>query len=173
VPEYRDNPAIPERDADHTNLMMPVRLISALVIAVLACIGIVARYDTYGDLNFIHSVLSLFSSVNLLICYWEVCLYLRRDSIETRPEYWRHRRREPGRKPIGDFLVTRVALTQVLSPTLCPDVWATYSPYDGSYADRRTFGYNVDIANGFVTPVPTLILYAAYTVDFLPALFVA
>ena len=28
-----------------------------------------------------------------------------------------------------------------------------------------------DIANGFVTPVPTLILYAAYTVNFLPALF--
>ena len=46
-----------------------------------------------------------------------------------------------------------------------------HSQYDGSYADRRTFGYNADIANGFVTPVPSLILYAAYTVDFLPALF--
>lgn len=172
MPEYRDDPAIPERDTDRTNLTMPVGLISALVIAVLACTGIGTRYYIHGDLNLIHSVLSLFASVNLLICYWEACLFFRRDYIEARTEYWRRRWRETGRKPIGDFLVTRVALTQVLSPTLWADVWATYSQYDGSYADRRTFGYNVDIANGFVTPVPTLILYAAYTVDFLPALFV-
>ncbi len=46
---------------------------------------------------------------------------------------------------------------------------ATYSQYDDSYADRRTFGYNADVANGFVTPVPTLILYVSYSIDFLPA----
>ena len=46
---------------------------------------------------------------------------------------------------------------------------AAYSQIDGSYADRRTYGFNVDVANGFVTPVPTLILYAAFTFDFLPA----
>ena len=36
---------------------------------------------------------------------------------------------------------------------------------------RRTYGFNIDIANGFFTPVPTLVLYAAFTVAFLPALF--
>ena len=30
-------------------------------------------------------------------------------------------------------------------------------------------GFNADVANVFVTPVPTLILYAAFVVDFLPA----
>jgi len=45
-----------------------------------------------------------------------------------------------------------------------------YTQYDGSYADRRTFGYNADIANGMVTPAPTLILYAAYTFELLPAI---
>ncbi len=63
-------------------------------------------------------------------------------------------------------------MTKVLSPTVWADVWATYSQFDGSYADRRTYGYNADIANGFVTPAPTLILYVAYTFDILPA-FVA
>ncbi|MDE0455130.1 MAG: hypothetical protein OXJ63_07455, partial [Gammaproteobacteria bacterium] len=38
------------------------------------------------------------------------------------------------------------------------------------YADRRTFGFNVDIANGFVTLVPTLVLYAAFTVGYPSAL---
>ena len=49
------------------------------------------------------------------------------------------------------------------------EVWAAYSQYDGSFAGRRTFGYNADIANRMVTPVPILILYAAYTFDLLPA----
>ena len=50
-------------------------------------------------------------------------------------------------------------------------MWAFYSLYDGSYTDRRTYGFNIDIANGFFTPVPTLVLYAAFTDAFLPALF--
>ena len=74
-----------------------------------------------------------------------------------------------GRTPAREFLLTRVPLTRILSPTLWADVWAVYSQYDGSYADRRTFGYNADIANGMVTPAPTLILYVAYTFDLLPA----
>lgn len=30
---------------------------------------------------------------------------------------------------------------------------------DSAYEERSTFGFNVDIGDGFVTPVPTLILY--------------
>ena len=171
MPENRDDLTLPERDSSRIMLTIQVGLFSVLVIAILALLGIGTRYYTHGDLNLIHSLLTLFFSVNLLICYWEACLFLRRDYVEARSAYWRERRRETGRTPIGDFLVTKVELTRVLSPTLWADVWATYSQYDGSYTDRRTFGYNADIANGFVTPVPTLILYAAYTVNFLPALF--
>ena len=57
----------------------------------------------------------------------------------------------------------------MLSSTVWANVWATYSQHDGCYADRRACGFNVDIANGFVTPVPTAILYAAFTFDFPPA----
>ena len=49
------------------------------------------------------------------------------------------------------------------------DVWASYSCYDGSYADRRSFGFTCDIANGFVTPLPSLVLYATFAIPFLPA----
>ncbi len=57
----------------------------------------------------------------------------------------------------------------MFSPTFWADLWATYSLYDGYYADRRTFGFNADIGNGFFTPIPTLILYATFTINFLPA----
>ena len=80
------------------------------------------------------------------------------------------RKQETGRTPAKEFLSTKVALRRIWSPMVWADVWATYSLFDGSFADRRTFGFNADIANGFATPIPTLILYAAYTVHFLPAI---
>ena len=143
-------------------------LFAALVIALLALLGIGARCYLRGDFDFIHSLLSLFFSSNLLICYWEACLFLKRDYIEARAEYWRRRQRETGRTPAVEFLSTKVPLRRILSPAIWADVWATYSLFDGSFSDRRTWGFNADVANGFVTPVPTLILYAACTVDFLP-----
>ena len=170
MPEYRASQPLPGKDAEQPSLTMPAGLLVALIVAILAALGITTRYYAHGDLNVIHTLFCLFFSINLLICYWEVCLFLRRNHIEFRAEYWRERRRETGRSSAHNFLATRIPLTQVLSPTIWSDVWAAYAQYDDSYTDRRTFGFNVDIANGFVTPVPTLILYAAFTVDFLPAL---
>ncbi len=172
MPESGADRALREQDADQASLRVPVGLFVALIVSALAMLGIGTRYCVHGDLNAIHAVLSLFFSINLLICYWEICLFLRPDYIRTRTEYWHARCRETGRTPAFEFFISKkVPLTQALSPTLWADVWAAYSQYDDSYADRLTFGYNADIANGFVTPVPSMVLYAAYTVDVLPAVF--
>ncbi len=170
MPEYRTDPAHPERGARLSRLGMPAGLLAALLVATLAFAGVGGRYFARGDFDVIHAVLSLFFSTNLLICYFEACLFLRRDYIEARTVYWRERRDEAGGTPAVEFLLTKVPLAKALSPTVWADIWATYAQFDGSYADRRTYGFNVDIANGFATPVPTLILYAAYTFDMLPAL---
>ncbi|MDE2755573.1 MAG: hypothetical protein OXU26_11970, partial [Acidobacteriota bacterium] len=157
------NRARPNPDVHRGGMTLPAGLVAALFVAGLALLGIGTGYYTHGDLNLIHSALSLFFSINLLVCYWEICLFFRRDYIERRTDYWRQRQRETGRTPAGEFLASRTPLTRILSPTVWADAWATYALYDSSYADRRTFGFNVDIGNGFVTPLPTLILYAAYT----------
>lgn len=159
----------PDEIARDNGSGLPAVLIAALAIAILALLGIGARYYIHGDLNAIHCVLSLFFSINLPICYWEACLFLRRDYIEKRAAYWREWQQATGRSPVAEFLFSRVPMRRMLSPTVWADVWAVYSQIDGSYADRRTFGFNADAANGFVTPWPTLILYTAYTVDLMPA----
>ena len=148
---------------------MPAGLLAVLVIALLAVLGIGTRYHFQGDLNFIHCLFSLFFSTNLVICYWEMCLFFRRDYIAARSGYWRRWRRRTGRMPAAGFLSTRVPLTRILSPAVWADVWATYSMVDPSYLERETFSFNADVGNGFVTPLPTLVLYAAYTVGFIPA----
>ena len=148
---------------------MRVGLLAFVVVAVLTAAGISVRYWVNGHLNAIYCALSLFFSVNLLICYWEVCLFRQQDLIRQRAEYWRRRREDTGLTPAVEFLATGIPLTRCLSPSVGADLWAIYSLYDGSYTDRRSYGFNIDIANGFFTAVPTLVLYAAFTVGFLPA----
>ena len=150
----------------------PAALLAVLAIGLLALPGIGARFSLHGELDPFHCLFSLFFSTNLLICYWEICLFFRRDYIELRAEYWRRRRNDTGRTPAVEFLTARVPLSRVLSPTVWADVWATYSMFDSAYANRRTYGFNIDVGNGFVTLAPTLILYVAYTAGLLPAIAV-
>ena len=148
---------------------LPAGLVAGLIVALLTLLGLCARWHLHGDFNVVHGLFSLFFSLNLLICYWEVCLFFRRDYIETRTEYWRGRRRETGRVPASEFLTGRIPLTRVFSPTVWADAWATYAMYDDCYTDRKTLGFTVDIGNGFATPIPTLFLYAAFSVGLVPA----
>ena len=150
----------------------PPALIVVVAVALLALPGIGVRYLLHGDLNVFQVLFGLFFSINLLICYWEICLFFRRDSIEERVEFWRRRWDETGKTPAVEFLTTSVPLNRMLSPTVWADVWAAYSMYDSAYADRNTYGFNIDIANGFTTPASSLFLYVTYTGELLPAVAV-
>jgi len=141
----------------------------ALIVAALALPGIVLRHQAAGGLDPVHTTLCVFLAVNLLICYWEICLFFRRDYIETRTEFWRERQRETGRLAAAEFFFGRASLWRALSPTLWADIWATYAQYDTSFAERKSFGFNADVGNGFVTLIPTLLLYGAFATGFLPA----
>ena len=147
----------------------PALLIVVVVVALLALPGFGVYYLLHGGLDVFYCLLSLFFSINLVICYWEMCLFFRRDYIEERAEFWRRRWEDTGKTPAVEFLTTSVPLNRILSPTVWADVWATYSMFDSAYADRNTYGFNIDIANGFATPAPTLILYVTYTGGLLPA----
>jgi len=169
---------MPEDQTDQTqsgaapgqiHLEVSALLITLITITVLTLTGIGTRLVFRGDFNLVHSLLILFFAINLVICYWEWCLFTKRDYIEQRAEYWNRRWQETSRVPPVEFLAQRVPLKKLLSPTVWADVWASYCHVDGSYADRRTYGYSVDVGNGFVTPAPMLILFAAYTFDLLSA----
>ena len=162
-------------DSGSTNAVVSkgpkIRVITwvTFVIAVLLAFGLGTRYYLHQDFNVFHVILSLFFSVNMLICYWEMCLYLRRTYIETRTEFWKRHQEETGELPYMVFFASKIPLTKVFSTHIWADVWATYSQYDPSFANRKSFGFSVDSANGFVTLIPTAFLYAATTIYFLPA----
>ena len=147
----------------------PAGVIAVVAVGLLALPGIGVRYLLDDGLDVFQCLLTLFFSINLVACYWEICLFFRRDSVEERAEFWRKRWHDTGKTPAVEFLTTSVPLNRVLSPTVWADVWATYSMFDSAYADRNTYGFNIDIANGFATPAPTLILYVTYAGGLLPA----
>ena len=148
---------------------LPVAGVAGLQIGLLTVGGIALHQALYGSSSLLFCLLSLFLSLNLVICFWEICLFLCRDYVEARHGYWVERKQREGIEPAVTFLSRRITLREWFSPTVWADVWATYSLYDGSYADRRTYGFNADVGNGFVTLVPSLVLHLGITIQFLPA----
>ena len=58
-----------------------VAVFATAVILFLTLAWNAVSYRLHGSLNPCFFLLSLFLSINLPICYWEACLYLRRDYI--------------------------------------------------------------------------------------------
>lgn len=169
-----ENPVSPELVAntidnakldDAQGLSLSVWVFAAIFIGILTSAGMLVSYGLYGNINSYYSLLSLFLSINLLICLWEICLYLRGDYIAERHHYWQERYKLTGKTPAVEFLQSRVNIDNVLSATFWADVWSTYSLYDGSYADKRTFGFNADVGNGFFSLIPTLIFHVGITIS--------
>jgi len=161
--------AVSDQRANEPGPKIVVALIVIAAVGVQTLAWNAGFHRQHGGLDPTYFVLSLFLSINLLICYWEACLYLRRNDIPKRASYWRERRAATGRAPAIEFLTSGIPLGRILSPTAWADVWAAYSTYDDAYTDRRTFGFNCDVGNGFATPLPSIVLLASMTTGFLPA----
>jgi len=155
--------------AERGSAGIPVIVFAALVIGVLAGVGPALRYVQSGQVHLLHIVFSVFFATNLLICYWEACLYLARDRVQQRAQHWRKLHGETGASPAMAFLWGKIPLRRLLAPACWADAWAAYSHYDRSYLEHGSYGFNVDIANGFTSWIPTLILYVAYSTGLLPA----
>ena len=170
---HANNDAAPidGHDAEGRGATVIVWLVAAVAVAILALAWNAASYRLHGTPSPIFLVFSVFLSLNLLICYWEICLYLKRDHIAERARYWRERGTSTGRTPAVEFLTARVPLRRIASASVWADTWAAYSLYDSAYTDRRSFGFNADVGNGFVTPIPSIVLLAALTFGIMPAMF--
>ena len=92
--------------------------------------------------------------------------------MEERTTYWQQRYNETGRLPHVEFFTSRIAWKDIFNSRTWADVWATYARYDQSFADRRTFGFNVDVVNGYVTIIPTILLFLTLSTQLIPARFV-
>lgn len=118
-----------------------------------------AHYAVHGVVNGWHTALCFFLAINVLICFWEISLGLCIGLIER----WHHDPDAKHERPRGSVFTARVGPRQLLSPRLWARVWSEYALYDPSYADRRSFGFAIDVGNGWSTLLPSLFLLVALT----------
>ena len=151
---------------------MPVWLLFIVYVTAVigACIGV--RYGFGGSFNVLHVTISTFFAVNIAVCLWELCLFRHVDRMKARADFWREQAKVKGSSVVLTFMSTRCSLApkQLFSSSFWSDVYAAYSTYDPAYADKRSCGYTIDVANGCWTLLPTLLLLGNFTSPFMPAL---
>ncbi|GAX82174.1 hypothetical protein CEUSTIGMA_g9602.t1 [Chlamydomonas eustigma] len=125
------------------------------------------HYELHG-ISYLQASLALFCSINVMICWWEMGLFLNRGLIKTQYNAFKKRLKK-NELPSPMFLFDHVTLSQAVSLEYWALVWSTYSLIDPSYADQTTFGFFVDVGNGFTTIIPSVIFAVSMTWPFMSA----
>ena len=123
----------------------------------------------HGDYNATQIALAFFLVINVIVAWWEIALFVCQDQI--RDEYEATREPYRGREMVrvAEIFARPIPVFRVLSFSQWTTIWSGYSLFDPGYSDRRSFGYNIDVGNGFTTLVPALLFAFGMTFDWLPA----
>lgn len=127
------------------------------------------HWRTHAAIN-VHQIgMAFFLWINAIIALWEICLFLRIDHIERQHAIFVPKYKGRELDCAVDFFKKSVPLGKILSPTVWADLWASYSVFDESYANRKSFGFFVDVGNGFTTFLPALLVIVGMTFEVIPA----
>jgi hypothetical protein len=148
-----------------------MRVFHVVLFAVVAgtATPIALHYHLHGVFNAHQMALAFFAWLNAIIALWEICLFLRIDLIEEQHRRFVAEYRGRELDCARDFFKKPVPLGRLFSPSLWAELWSTYSVFDDSYANRKSFGFFVDIGNGFSTLIPSLLFLYGMTYEILPA----
>jgi hypothetical protein len=142
-------------------LFAPLTLVGGLFAAS------VAVHTSVRGFSWTAAAIALFLSINVLICFWELILYFY--SAEVADEY----NRSVAAEATSFRLIGRIFSARErhagLSPKYWVRVWSYYARLDRDYIDRRSFGFNVDVGNGFSTLVPSVFILIMMTWQAVPA----
>mmetsp|Transcript_36604 Transcript_36604/g.82059 ORF Transcript_36604/g.82059 Transcript_36604/m.82059 type:complete len:239 (+) Transcript_36604:140-856(+) len=142
---------------------MPMYLF--LVIYVVLTTGLPAAWHSqrHGVISATQVALAFFLGLNAIVCVWEMCLFFQIDLIERKHATYSEKFKGKALKIAYQFFTLGVGLSNVFTSELWAEVWATYSVFDPSYANRQSFGFFVDVGNGFTTLLPTLVFMCGMT----------
>ncbi len=111
-------------------------------------------------------LLAFFLPLNSLICLWEISLGLNIDHINKHYKQLMEKYEKNRMTAITEFFNESISLSQMLSLKYWSRIWSTYSLYDPSYSNQESFGFFIDVGNGWSTIVPSLFFLISMTYDF-------
>jgi hypothetical protein len=157
--------AVPGRAVGSARLALPVWTWLLFWMAGFVGVPVYVHHAVHGVVNGWHVALSFFLAINALICIWEISLGVQISQIER----WHHDPAGMRERPRGSVLLASVSLPELFSTRLWARIWSEYAIYDPSYADRRSYGFAIDVGNGWSTLLPGLFLLVGMTVEIVPA----
>jgi len=122
----------------------------------------------YDDtkINFTQASLTLFNAVNVLICLWEMSLFLYQSEVQKTYRRLKKRVEKTGKDlPQPLCLFEKIRFRDAVSLKHWHVIWSTYALLDPSYVQTQSWGFWVDTGNGFVTIVPTILMTVGATYD--------
>lgn len=115
----------------------------------------------HNVLSWMHIGLSLFHCINIMICMWEWSLFFYRHLV--RSHYVSMKSKYGGKLPSPMFMFENVSLKDALSLKHWSKVWSTYSLMDPSYSEINSFGFAIDVGNGFSAIIPSVLFLLCLT----------
>ena len=113
--------------------------------------------------------LAFFLVINILITWWEIALFFAQDRVRAGYEEARGPYRGRALDFVGEVFKRPVPIRDYFSLRVWAPIWSSYSLFDDGYSDKRSFGYNIDVGNGFSTLIPATIFAFGMTFHELPA----
>lgn len=132
------------------------------VISTTLC-PILLYFHQHAAFSTVHIALSFFLALNLLICLWEISLGLNITKIAADYQLLNKKYEKRRLNAVVDLMMHELSLAETLSLKFWSRIWSTYSLYDTSYSNKESFGFFVDVGNGWTTILPTLLFLYSIT----------
>ena len=143
--------------------LVNVGVFLVLFVGLSTAVPIYYHQLVHGSLNWVHMSLSFFLGLNSLICLWEIALGLNITHIVGEFAALQSKYGKDRMGAVMAFFYTPLTLSTLFSLRFWGKVWSTYSMYDPSYSNRESYGFFVDVSNGWTTLVPSLLYLYAMT----------
>ena len=148
---------------------MKIYAVITFVLLFGTIIPVASHYSLHGVYNAAQIGSSFFLWLNVIISFWELCLFFKIDLIEEQYKDFRERYKGRELDRVIHLFLSDITWPQIFHMSTWAEIWSTYSIFDDSYADRKSYGFFIDVGNGFSTPIPTLISIYGMTFHLLPA----
>jgi hypothetical protein len=146
---------------------------TAAVIGTVVLVGTLFHTWLHQRVHGVYSAtqigLAFFLVINVMIAWWEIALFVRQDQIRSEYEAIKEPYRGREMTRIAEIFARPIPLFRVLSFSQWTTIWSSYSLFDPGYSDRRSYGYNIDVGNGFTTLIPATLFAFGMTFEMMPA----
>lgn len=158
-----------EPTTESRGVTLPAGVVIVSFVAAATGLHVWLHHRAHGVFDWTQIGLAFFLVVNVMVAWWEIALFVRQNKIQS--EYRAMREPYRGREieAVMNVFVRPVPLLRILAFREWTWVWSTYSLFDPGYSDRRSFGYNIDVGNGFTTLLPAIAFAFGMTFHVVPA----